>query len=342
MKLCASLAALLIFLSSASADNSDPGKVQAAVKILYALCVGGGTRTTWRIDNGANITLESSRGNFFLESREAVGLVDGITNSMSSVAADQANRVRACMQPYVEAIVSAILPPSNERLLDPPILQFGMPIEQFKIIAAGRHPYKISSSDDALQAEGVLLGVSGTILYGFDATKTLSSLTLWNTCIREKFRYPPNVKDVLPEYLDWRTISTGTADCETLLKVATTLRAKYGNPVDVSSPGDCAAMLPTNRICAELSSAPSTFYSGCHNPAAFPSCRLTKYVAKDRQTPISFEQRTYHLRGTLRTQDYDYEVSREFIVGIIGISDPGAVPLKPQIDRGFTIFKYLQ
>jgi hypothetical protein len=75
-------------------------RVEIAIRVITTLCVSGG-RTEQSSVNGLNV------GTF--NKREAQGLVDGINAQLSSLAADQANRARDCMRPYIGSLLALII-----------------------------------------------------------------------------------------------------------------------------------------------------------------------------------------------------------------------------------------
>jgi hypothetical protein len=247
------------------------------------------------------------------------------------------------MQPYVEAVILSLLPEAKEKLLDPPSLQFGTSVEQFKILTAGRSPFAFDRFDSTFRANGSMFGISGEILYGFDSRKSLESATVWNRCVREKYRYPPRVSDVLREYLEWRSVKIPQfdveLDCNVLLRTDSFLEERYGRPISSDLPGDCAGMIARDAICPAMSDGP---VRPCKEVAAFPTCMRKAYLAKDRMTRITFEMRTYHLHAVYDNRDYDIDKWREYIVGILGVTAASGAARNPTVDRGFTAFRYLQ
>src|SRR5262249_156808 len=92
-------------LSQSHADDL----AERAAGVLIKLCVSGGTIS--RVYSSANqFNLESDKGNFTVEKREAQGLVDGIGAALNNLSADQANRARERMHPYIGQILALITP----------------------------------------------------------------------------------------------------------------------------------------------------------------------------------------------------------------------------------------
>ena len=69
---------------------------------------------------GADLSLrsldvtENLKGEFKVSKSSAEGLVNGIDNALSQVAADQADKVRTCLQPVRERLLDVILPPKKQ------------------------------------------------------------------------------------------------------------------------------------------------------------------------------------------------------------------------------------
>jgi hypothetical protein len=132
MKLIAHLAAVfLIVLKSVRAviilatavglsyQSRGDDRVGRAVDVLMTLCVAKGSVTVSRFnfDPSTNqLNLQSDKGGFVFEKREAQGLVDGISASLNSLGAEQAARASECMKPYIGEIMAAIMAPSGARL----------------------------------------------------------------------------------------------------------------------------------------------------------------------------------------------------------------------------------
>ena len=123
-------------LSGAAAAQQTPAGVQNienTVNIMVRLCVGGG-RVEELIGGGtggADISLRSLdvkghvTGEVTVSKSNAEGLVQGIDNALSQIAADEADKVRVCLQPFRERLLDILLPaptaaaPAAERRLSP-------------------------------------------------------------------------------------------------------------------------------------------------------------------------------------------------------------------------------
>ena len=53
------------------------------------------------------------KGEFNIKKSNAEGLVDGINGALSQVSADQADKVRACLQPVRDRLLDLMLPVNN-------------------------------------------------------------------------------------------------------------------------------------------------------------------------------------------------------------------------------------
>jgi hypothetical protein len=99
----------------------DTAKVQSIADAMVLLCVGGGrTEATSGTSTDAELSLRSvdKTGNVnivTMNKSSAMGLVNGLNNALSQLAADQADKVRACLQPVRDRLLDAMLPlPPNK------------------------------------------------------------------------------------------------------------------------------------------------------------------------------------------------------------------------------------
>jgi hypothetical protein len=111
--------------------------------------------------------LESDKGNFTIESQQAWGLVQGIGVALDNLSADQANRARDCMRPYISQILAIIIgppppnaaPPShpNLPLIPPPesATVFRNPKTQGVPVVYYLKPADGSSITEALKRRGI-------------------------------------------------------------------------------------------------------------------------------------------------------------------------------------------
>jgi hypothetical protein len=89
---------------------------------MVRLCLGGGRSeaVSGGGTGGADLSLRSLdvkgnlKGEFKISKSSAEGLVNGIDNALTQVAADQADKVRTCLQPVRERLLDVMLPPKKE------------------------------------------------------------------------------------------------------------------------------------------------------------------------------------------------------------------------------------
>ena len=107
---------------------SVPGAAQNTAEIenvantMVRLCVGGGRTeaTSGTGSGGADLSLRSLdvtgnlKGEFKISKSSAEGLVNGLDNALGQVAADQADKVRVCLQPVRERLLDVMLPPQKQ------------------------------------------------------------------------------------------------------------------------------------------------------------------------------------------------------------------------------------
>lgn len=96
----------------------DTVEVEKIADTMVRLCVGGGRTeaTSGTATGGADVSLRSLdikgnvTGEFKINRSRAEGLVNGLDNAISQVAADQADKVRACLQPVRDRLLDVLLP----------------------------------------------------------------------------------------------------------------------------------------------------------------------------------------------------------------------------------------
>jgi hypothetical protein len=100
------------------AAAQDAAETNRIADTMVRLCVGGGhtEATTATGGGGADVSLRSLdvtgnlKGEFKINKSSAEGLVNGLDNALGQVAADQADKVRACLQPVRERLLEVMLP----------------------------------------------------------------------------------------------------------------------------------------------------------------------------------------------------------------------------------------
>jgi hypothetical protein len=100
----------------------DAVETEKIADLMVRLCVGGGhtEATSGTAAGGADLSLRSLdvkgnlKGEFKINKSSAEGLVNGLDNALSRVAADQADKVRVCLQPVRERLLDVLLPPKKQ------------------------------------------------------------------------------------------------------------------------------------------------------------------------------------------------------------------------------------
>jgi hypothetical protein len=106
-------------LLGAAQDAAETDKI---ADTMVRLCLGGGRSeaVSGGGSGGADLSLRSLdvkgnlKGEFKISKSSAEGLVNGIDNALSQVAADQADKVRTCLQPVRERLLDVMLPPKKQ------------------------------------------------------------------------------------------------------------------------------------------------------------------------------------------------------------------------------------
>ena len=100
----------------------DAAQTDKLADMMVRLCVGGGhtEATSGTAAGGADLSLRSLdvqgnlKGEFKINKSSAEGLVNGLDNALSQIAADQADKVRVCLQPVRERLLDVMLPPRHQ------------------------------------------------------------------------------------------------------------------------------------------------------------------------------------------------------------------------------------
>ena len=104
-------------------------EIEAAVNTMVRLCLGGGRTeaVSGSAAGGVDLSLRSLdakgnvQGEFRVTKSSAEGLVDGINNAMTQVAANEADKVRTCLQPVRDRVLDAMLPPNKQSVSPSPV-----------------------------------------------------------------------------------------------------------------------------------------------------------------------------------------------------------------------------
>jgi uncharacterized protein len=138
---------LLPISANAFAASSGDEKVNSAVTLVLTLCVGGGSTVTIHSNDQNQLQIKTGSDGVTLERHEAQGLVDGLTNSMSAVQADQANRVRACVQPWIGKIMDSLLHPENA-VSEPRAQAYVLPASATSLLSPAYRTNYVSEASD--------------------------------------------------------------------------------------------------------------------------------------------------------------------------------------------------
>jgi hypothetical protein len=118
----ASIGLLLVCAWPTLGAAQDAAGIERIADTMVRLCVGGGSTqaTSGSGSGGADLSLRSLdvkgnlKGEFTISKSSAEGLVHGLDNALGQVAADQADKVRACLQPVRERLLDVLLPPQKQ------------------------------------------------------------------------------------------------------------------------------------------------------------------------------------------------------------------------------------
>jgi hypothetical protein len=110
----------LLFLGGAAGAQAP--NIQQIADTMMRLCVGGGSTqaTMGSVTGGADVSLRGldAKGNlvgeYKINKSYAEGLVKGIENGLTQVAADQTDKVRDCLRPVRDRLLDVMLPPKSE------------------------------------------------------------------------------------------------------------------------------------------------------------------------------------------------------------------------------------
>ncbi|MGH6935054.1 MAG: hypothetical protein ACRED2_02545 [Methylocella sp.] len=113
------LASILCPAAGVAQDSAEIGRI---ADTMVRLCLAGGHTESMSGggSGGADLSLRSLdikgalKAEFKVAKSSAEGLVNGIDNALSQVAADQADKVRGCLQPVRERLLDVMLPPQRQ------------------------------------------------------------------------------------------------------------------------------------------------------------------------------------------------------------------------------------
>jgi hypothetical protein len=170
------VASIFYFGSAACQSGAQDDRAEKAAQILVTLCVSGGSVTISRSEGQFRID-SNSGDSAVVQKRDARGLVDGIGAALNSITADQANRARDCMRPYISQILALVTGKSsalsevggvrvhkNEKLTGISVLYYRKTADGSRVADALKQ-YGISFTElsavlsDAFHANAILCGV---------------------------------------------------------------------------------------------------------------------------------------------------------------------------------------
>jgi hypothetical protein len=113
---------LAFVLWPAAGVAQDAAEIGRVADTMVRLCLAGGHTETRSGggSGGADLSLRSLdvkgelKAEFKVAKSNAEGLVNGIDNALSRVAADQADKVRDCLRPVRERLLDVMLPPKRQ------------------------------------------------------------------------------------------------------------------------------------------------------------------------------------------------------------------------------------
>jgi hypothetical protein len=104
-------------------------EVDKIANTMVRLCVGGGhtDATNTGVTGRADLSLRSFdakgnvKGQYKVSRSSAEGLINGLDNALSQVAADQADKVRECLKPVRERLLEVMLPSKSQGSAGPTV-----------------------------------------------------------------------------------------------------------------------------------------------------------------------------------------------------------------------------
>jgi hypothetical protein len=100
----------------------NAAEIDKIANTMVRLCIGGGhtEATNATATGGADLSLRSIdvkgnvKGKYEVSKSSAEGLIHGLDNALSQVAADQADKVRECLKPVRERLLEVLLPSNKQ------------------------------------------------------------------------------------------------------------------------------------------------------------------------------------------------------------------------------------
>jgi hypothetical protein len=120
MRVALLLASIATLLNAPAVRSQNTNDIQFVIDAIFSLCVGGGgtvsVSASGNADDSFSLRKSDTAGRVrevTINKSEAKGLVAGLNNAISSVAADQADKVRECIKPYRDRIMNMVLTTSG-------------------------------------------------------------------------------------------------------------------------------------------------------------------------------------------------------------------------------------
>jgi hypothetical protein len=122
------LAIVALLVGSVESRAQSQEEIDRIANTMVRLCVAGGTTSaaSGGGNAGADLSLRSLdvtgkiNGEFKVSKTNAEGLVDGLNNALGAVAAEEADKVRTCLQPVRERLLDLMLPSKKSSRSDDP------------------------------------------------------------------------------------------------------------------------------------------------------------------------------------------------------------------------------
>ena len=116
MRVALLFASIATLLNAPAVRSQNTNDIQFVIDAIFSLCVGGGgtvsVSASGNADDSFSLRKSDTAGRVrevTIDKSEAKGLVAGLNNAISSVAADQADKVRECIKPYRDRIMNMVL-----------------------------------------------------------------------------------------------------------------------------------------------------------------------------------------------------------------------------------------
>ena len=225
IKITSSLGFCVLFVAGAGAQQTSPD-IQNTVDIMVRLCVAGGhiQALVGGGAGGADVSLRRLdvtghlEGQITVNRSNAEGLVNGIDNALSQVAAAEADKVRDCLGPVRQRVLDILLPaPKAEASSPPPPQQLQSPQPKQTAAASNLGPvtWDLNSQLLVVTGGGPTAMINSVLLQGTSTASVLmkeayavSGLTGHKQALMANVQsqgryYPVNEVDIPPKAPVW-------------------------------------------------------------------------------------------------------------------------------------------